>query len=183
SAYARPFTKVVFNCTGLASRTLGGVEDSKCYPTRGQVVLVKAPRIQTNMMRHGVDYETYVIPRPGSKGNVILGGYMQKGVADGATYASEVESILARTSALSPEMREQEPEVLAAFAGLRPSREGGARVEREELVVDGQRRLLVHNYGAGGTGFQAGFGMALDSVALVEDVLCGLGSSTLQARL
>jgi len=80
-------------------------------------------------------------------------------------------------------MREQEPEVLAAFAGLRPSREGGARVEREELVVDGQRRLLVHNYGAGGTGFQAGFGMALDSVALVEDVLCGLGSSTLQARL
>jgi len=81
SAYARPFTKVVFNCTGLASRTLAGVEDSKCYPTRGQVVLVKAPRIQTNMMRHGVDYETYVIPRPGSKGNVILGGYMQKGVA------------------------------------------------------------------------------------------------------
>lgn len=32
------------------------------------------------MMRHGKDYETYVIPRPGSNGNVILGGYMQKGV-------------------------------------------------------------------------------------------------------
>jgi len=103
--------------------------------------------------------------------------------SDGATYASETDSILTRTRALSPEMREQEPEILAAFAGLRPSREGGARVDREEIVVDGRRRPLVHNYGAGGTGFQAGFGMALDSVALVDDVLWELGCGTLQARL
>lgn len=80
SAYAGASTKIVFNCTGLAAGTLPGVEDPKCYPTRGQVVLVKAPHVRTNMMRHGTDYETYVIPRPGSKGNVILGGYMQKRV-------------------------------------------------------------------------------------------------------
>lgn len=80
SAYASPSTKIVFNCTGLGSKTLPGVEDPKCYPTRGQVVLVKAPHVRTNIMRHGVDYETYVIPRPGSNGNVILGGYMQKRV-------------------------------------------------------------------------------------------------------
>jgi hypothetical protein len=31
-------------------------------------------------MRHGKDYETYIIPRPQSNGNIILGGFMQKGV-------------------------------------------------------------------------------------------------------
>lgn len=71
--------RVVFNCTGNASRTLPGVEDAGCYPTRGQVVLVRAPNVHTNVMRHGKDYETYVIPRPLSNGNVVLGGYMQKG--------------------------------------------------------------------------------------------------------
>jgi D-amino-acid oxidase len=78
-AFSSPSTRVVFNCTGNAARTLRGVEDPKCYPTRGQVVLTRAPRVKTNIMRHGKDYETYVIPRPGSNGNAILGGYMQKG--------------------------------------------------------------------------------------------------------
>lgn len=72
-------TKIVFNCTGNAARTLAGVEDGKCYPTRGQVVLARAPEVTRNVMRHGRDEETYVIPRPQSNGNVILGGYMQKG--------------------------------------------------------------------------------------------------------
>ncbi|KAK7747795.1 D-aspartate oxidase [Diatrype stigma] len=183
SAYVGPSTKVVFNCTGLAAKTLPGIEDPKCYPTRGQVVLVRGPHIRTNMMRHGKDYETYVIPRPGSNGNVILGGYMQKKVGDGSTYASEVESILARTRDLSPEIRQQEPEVLAVFAGLRPSREGGARVEREEVQVGEKRRVLVHNYGAGGTGFQAGYGMALESVATIEDVLREIGSNISHTHL
>lgn len=79
AAFADPSTKVVFNCTGNAAKTLVGVEDSKCYPTRGQVILTRAPHVQTNVMRHGKGYETYIIPRPGSNGNVILGGYMQKG--------------------------------------------------------------------------------------------------------
>ena len=80
SAFTSPETKVVFNCTGNAAKILSGVEDAKCYPTRGQVVLARAPQVRSNIMRHGKDYETYVIPRPGSNGNVILGGYMQKGV-------------------------------------------------------------------------------------------------------
>jgi D-amino-acid oxidase len=31
--------------------------------------------------------------------------------------------------------------------------------------------VLVHNYGAGGTGYQAGLGMAEDAVGRVGDVL------------
>lgn len=76
---ANPAAEIVFNCIGNAARTMPGVKDPKCYPTRGQVVLVRAPQVRRNIMRHGKDYETYVIPRPESNGNVILGGYMQKG--------------------------------------------------------------------------------------------------------
>ena len=31
----------VINCTGLGSATLGGVQDTHVYPTRGQLVIVK----------------------------------------------------------------------------------------------------------------------------------------------
>jgi D-amino-acid oxidase len=34
---------IVINCTGNGAGTLGGIEDSKCYPTRGQTVLVRCP--------------------------------------------------------------------------------------------------------------------------------------------
>lgn len=70
-------TKLVFNCTGNASQKLLGVEDSKCYPTRGQVVHVKAPHVKYNIMRHSKDHFTHVIPRPISDGTVILGGSRQ----------------------------------------------------------------------------------------------------------
>lgn len=92
-------------------------------------------------------------------------------LSDGATYSYETESILERTKELSDEVRNGSLDVLAAFSGLRPSREGGARVEREDLTVAGQKRTVVHNYGAGGTGFQAGYGMALDAVRAAEPVL------------
>lgn len=80
SAFSSDHTRIVFNCVGNAARTMPGVEDPKCYPTRGQVVLTRAPHVTNNTMRHGKDYVTYIIPRPGSNGNVILGGYLQKGV-------------------------------------------------------------------------------------------------------
>lgn len=79
SAFLSKHTKVVFNCTGNGARHLPGVGDEKCFPVRGQILLARAPQIKQNIMRHGKDYETYIIPRPNSRGNVILGGFMQKG--------------------------------------------------------------------------------------------------------
>ncbi|KAL3469078.1 hypothetical protein BJX99DRAFT_242092 [Aspergillus californicus] len=170
-AFGTRATKVVFNCVGLAARTLPGVEDIKCYPTRGQVLLVRAPNVRINMMRHGKDYETYVIPRPGSNGNVILGGFMQKGVQDSSTYSHDTTSILKRTEELSSELHDVPYEQLAAFAGLRPSRDGGTLIRRDSIVLGGEKKVIVHNYGAGGTGFQAGYGMATEAVDTVEDLL------------
>jgi D-amino-acid oxidase len=80
SAFCDRSTKVVFNCTGNGAKSIQGVQDPKCYNTRGQILLTRAPHIAKNVMRHGKDYETYIIPRPQSNGNIILGGFMQKGV-------------------------------------------------------------------------------------------------------
>lgn len=96
------------------------------------------------------------------------------------TSASETRSILKRTDELSPELRKgPEPEIIVALAGNRPSRQGGARVERTEIVVGGVPHVLVHNYGAGGTGYQAGYGMALDAVDSVDDLLQRLSTKEL----
>ncbi|KAJ5351129.1 D-amino-acid oxidase [Penicillium brevicompactum] len=169
SGFLSPRTKVVFNCTGNAAKQLEGVQDSKCFPTRGQILLARAPQIQQNTMRHGKDYETYVIPRPHSNGNVILGGFMQKGVSTADTFGEETESILCRTKAMLPALDSSNTEILCAFSGLRPSRQGGARIAREEITLDetNGQRVVVHNYGAGGTGFQAGYGMAVEAVDTV----------------
>ncbi|EON97384.1 putative d-amino acid protein [Phaeoacremonium minimum UCRPA7] len=107
----------------------------------------------------------------------------QYGVRDGATYSYETESILDRTTRLSSELRKDKPEILAVFAGLRPSREGGARVERDQVSVAGKKRTVVHNYGAGGTGFQAGYGMAWEAVRTVEDILRELRGQNPQPHL
>lgn len=80
-------------------------------------------------------------------------------------------------------MRSSEPEVLAVFSGLRPSRQGGARVERDSIEVKGKKRAIVHNYGAGGTGFQAGYGMALDAVDAAGDILLQIQSPEARSRL
>lgn len=102
---------------------------------------------------------------------------------DGSTYSYETDSILQRTKGLSTELAQAEPEILAVVAGLRPSREGGARIERESLLISEESRVIVHNYGAGGTGFQAGYGMALDAVRSAEDVLRQVERTEVRARL
>jgi hypothetical protein len=89
------------------------------------------------------------------------------------TFGEETESILSRTKAMLPSLHSPQTEILGAFSGLRPSREGGARVAKEILDLKGAGRqgVVVHNYGAGGTGFQAGYGMAVEAVSNVTEEL------------
>lgn len=84
----------------------------------------------------------------------------------GDVYDDETESILARTKELFPAVGASTTEVLSVAAGLRPSREGGCRIEAE---ATSKGKLVVHNYGAGGTGYQAGMGMAITAVDLASE--------------
>lgn len=166
-------TKVVFNCTGNGSRLLGGVEDEKVYPTRGQVVVIRGPHVNQCILRWN-DEATYIIKRPDSRSDeVILGGYYQarKGTAD--TYAYETESILKRTTDLFPDLLKKNPfgdkiedlQILRVIAGARPCREGGVRIEKELIAPN---KVVIHNYGAAGNGYLCGLGMAHEAVSLLD---------------
>lgn len=52
--------------------------------------------------------------------------------------------------------------------GFGPFVKGGTRIEKEK--IDGM--WVVHNYGAGGAGYQSFYGWAKDTVSLIEEV-CG----------
>lgn len=94
---------------------------------------------------------TYIFPRnPG--GGIILGGCRQKGVWNEKIDLKLAEEIKIRCCKLAPELGKPEDlKVLMHGVGLRPSRKGGARVEKE--VISG--RTVIHNYGVGGAGYQA----------------------------
>jgi D-amino-acid oxidase len=58
-------------------------------------------------------------------------------------------------------------DIIRHGVGLRPVREGGTRVERER--IGGVQ--VVHNYGAGGAGYQSSYGCAQAAVDLVNEAL------------
>lgn len=159
---------LLFNCTGLGARELGGVKDHKVYPTRGQVVVIKAPHINENCVRWGKDYATYIIPRPGKNKELVLGGFLQVDNFNAQdTSQAETDDILKRTLTLLPKIGKApgDLEIMRVAAGLRPSRYGGPRIEKE-VKSDDAGLTIVHNYGASGYGYQGGLGMSYRAVKL-----------------
>ena len=63
-------------------------------------------------------------------------------------------------------------DVIHHSAGLRPMRIGGPRIEWEELQGN---LMVVHHYGAGGSGFQSSWGMAYAALTQLEMALSKLG--------
>jgi D-amino-acid oxidase len=54
----------VIVCTGIGTRSLGGVEDQGIHPIRGQTVLIRAPWVKFGRVSESESGElTYIIPR------------------------------------------------------------------------------------------------------------------------
>ncbi|KAK4898394.1 hypothetical protein LTR27_003990 [Elasticomyces elasticus] len=154
------------NATGLGAAKL--CADQAMYPIRGQTVLVKG-EAETIFTRSGSDYGAYCIPRPGA-GSTILGGTKEKGVWSETPDPKVTERILKHAALNVPELMTGPDggfEVISVQCGLRPGREGGARVEKE--VVGGKR--VVHAYGHAGGGYQNSIGSARLTQRLVEESL------------
>jgi D-amino-acid oxidase len=66
----------VVNCTGLGARFLEDVRDENVYPTRGQLIIVRAPNVTDIWRYEGPDpqYPSYILPR--GDGTAGLGGTM-----------------------------------------------------------------------------------------------------------
>ncbi|GLW35501.1 FAD-dependent oxidoreductase [Actinoplanes regularis] len=144
---ATAYAPVVVNTTGLAAGVLA--DDPAVHPARGQVVLVTNPGLTVSVRDEDhPDGMLYVHPR---SGDVVLGGTFEPDCHDPVPAEATARAIVERCIRLVPELRGAR--VLGQFAGLRPARHGGARVEAE----DG---WLVHNYGHGGAGMTLSWGCA-----------------------
>ncbi|KXH30523.1 FAD dependent oxidoreductase [Colletotrichum simmondsii] len=159
----------IFNCTGLGSYSLGGVEDRSMYPTRGQTILVEQPiqplkRMYFRSPRRVDNDTTYIFQRP-LAGGIVLGGCRQDGNWDKEVDPELTKTILQRCCALAPELGKPEDlKIIKHGVGLRPNRKGGPRIEAEKR----DEGLVVHNYGASGAGYQASWGMAAHAVKLAK---------------
>jgi len=172
----------VIVCTGLGARFLGGVEDTNVYPTRGQVLLIRAPWVKNCMSMSGGPGRvwTYMIPR--RSGDVIIGGTM--GVDDWyplprpETSRDIIERVLAMTQEIAPPAIRRDrkatvedilPLILEEGCGFRPSRTGGIRLESEIMIEkEGKEVIVVHNYGHSGYGYLSCFGSASMALELLE---------------
>lgn len=163
---------LVVNCTGIRSHHLGGVEDKDVIPIRGQIAIVanEANKMFTvSGTDDAADEVVYVMKRP-QAGGTVLGGSYQKGDWNTRVDGALAQRILKRCLDACPEMVNpgegiEKLEVLRHVVGLRPFREGGVRIAKE--TIEGVK--VVHNYGAGGFGYQASYGLADEVVELVED--------------
>ncbi|MFY1688118.1 FAD-dependent oxidoreductase [Plantactinospora sp. WMMB782] len=148
---------VLVNCTGLGSRYL--VPDDQVFPTRGQLVVVDNPGIET-FFQDWAEHEdlTYILPHGD---HVVLGGSATPGSEDLAPDPARAAAIVERCAAVEPLLRAAR--VRRILVGLRPSR-SSVRIERDQ--VDGHP--LIHNYGHGGSGLALSWGCADEVLALSE---------------
>ncbi|KAJ7344043.1 hypothetical protein DFH08DRAFT_781485 [Mycena albidolilacea] len=169
----------VINCTGLGALSIGDVLDTRVYPTRGEVLIIRAPWVQRDSGFRWTDgHISYMIPR--QTGDVILGGTYQPDDWHPKSRPETVKlikehGIQAFPELLHPSKREtlniEDLDVIEECVGLRPTRKGGVRLEIESLAVGERTIPIVHNYGHGGAGYQSSWGSATRAVQLLKSVL------------
>ena len=168
---------VIINCTGLGAREL--VEDLNMYPSKGLLVSVVSPWIKEWFQESGHHpRRAYIFPRPNE---VILGGCNEKGKEDLMIDPFEVQGIIDRCSKLVPSV--SEAEVKEIWAGVRPMRKGGVRLEKEHHDNE-EDPIVIHNYGHGSYGVTLSWGCAEEVIEIVGEAL-GLvrGHTLLKSKL
>ncbi|CAG8648714.1 10803_t:CDS:2, partial [Gigaspora rosea] len=149
-------TDIVINCSGLGSKTLGGVQDQDVCPASGQTVLVQLPigHVNWTFSRYAFgdlnkifnfvepqDKEelqgkgkriNYVIPR--DNGEVVLGGTYDLHNFSTTPDAKIADTIIVRCLSTRPDLLpkgETKLKIIRHGVGLRPVRKNGIRIEAE----------------------------------------------------
>ena len=137
---------LIINCVGIGAREL--VHDVDLEPHRGQVAIV--PKIDKMKCAIVCDDAPlmYAIPRTN---DCVFGGTNE--ISDKLMVdPTSTTRIVAECSRV---LKIDNPRALEERVGLRPFRKSGVRLEKEKLR-DG--RLVIHNYGHGGSGFTLSWG-------------------------
>lgn len=164
---------LIVNCTGLGAAKLGGVADKTVVPARGQIVVVRndaGKMISFSGTDDGEDEACYIMTRAAG-GGTVLGGCYQKGSWESQPDPNLAVRIMKRAVAACPQLTGgkgiEALDVIRHGVGLRPVREKGTRIEKEKIGDV----WVVHNYGAGGAGYQSSYGCAEAAVRLVGEAL------------
>jgi D-amino-acid oxidase len=158
---------LVVNSTGLLASKLGGVNDDRVFPIRGQIVRVRNNfPTQVSVKTPGYAGELfYAFPR--KEGGGIIGGTFIERNWSTVVDPDLSKRIIERAKKYIPELtsaeygNDEEIDVIEEYVGLRPAREGGVRIERVGSII--------HNYGIGGAGYQASYGLAEKVLKLANE--------------
>lgn len=194
AAHAHPtgqLAHAILNCTGLSSLSLPGVLDKTMYPVRAQIAHVRnEPRVMVSTVC-GPDCppdELCYIMQRAAGGGTAIGGCYQVGNWDSKVDVEMAARIMQRAVEVCPELTDERSlpaggewkagrgveslDVVNHWVGLRPCRKGGIRIEKEEVEgPGGEKVVLVHNYGHGGTGYQSSWGCAMRAAELVQEAV------------
>ncbi|BEI79947.1 hypothetical protein CcaverHIS002_0104760 [Cutaneotrichosporon cavernicola] len=172
----------VFVCVGLGASSLLGIADQSVYPTRGQVVRVRAPWIRSGYTRQVGSLaggeggqRTYVIPR--CTGDVILGGTREERDWDPYPRLETAKDILCRALDICPELEPPHARAPALEAGEKTLEAAWAAEmgEKEEKVKALEEVVVEHLVGfrpsrVGGTRLErAEVRLAGEIVALIHN--------------
>lgn len=175
----RPKVLFVVNATGT------GFGDLKTFPTRGQTVVTNLTSATKTVTRQNKDGTwSFIIPRF-FNGGTVIGGTKDLGSWQSEPSLATRERLLQGGKELAPYSRDGPNAPIADDApigvitdvvGRRPTREGGMRIEIEERQftgLDGQLKNgpVVHAYGAGGRGFEIGWGVAREVAAMAAPLI------------
>ncbi|RMZ76253.1 hypothetical protein DV738_g5060, partial [Chaetothyriales sp. CBS 135597] len=165
-----PKVDLVVNCTGLGAASLGGVQDKTVVPARGQIVVVRnsaGAMVDVSGTDDGDDEACYIMTRAAG-GGTVLGGSYQKGKWESQPDPNLAIRIMKRAVQACPQLTGgkgiEHLDIIRHGVGLRPVREAGTRIEKEHKG----NVQIVHNYGAGGAGYQSSYGCALAAVQLTD---------------
>ena len=171
-------TRVVVNCAGLGNR-MSLARDGNLVGARGQVLYVDAPGL-TDVLnvtaRHADGSESFCYAIPRGDFTVLGGTYEVR--EEHARTSPEVERrIWATCVDLLPPGSLDGAKIKGTWAGLRPVREAGVRLQLEPLGSDAMVaaaargvEAVISNYGHGGSGVTLCWGCADDVVRLANDL-------------
>jgi D-amino-acid oxidase len=133
---------------------------------------------------------SFIIPR-GFDGGTIVGGTKEPENWDSEPRLNTRDILLTAGQELLPYACDiskksddilsswKKKKVIADVVGRRPTRHGGMRIEAEKRrLSNGEKKNVIHAYGAGGRGFEISWGVAAEVVGMVNELLEKDGSVT-----
>ncbi|XBW37786.1 hypothetical protein QEN19_003366 [Hanseniaspora menglaensis] len=182
---------LIVNCTGLGARKIlstypceANEVKNQILPYKGQVCVINKDlpfQLTVDCLPSEENVSNYVktiknayqfshiFPR--SDGYAIVGGISVPNVYDNLKSDEVSKSIISNIKQFVPELEADGVPVKIVFdyVALRPGRKDGVRLEHKKY----EGFDVIHNYGIGGAGYQASFGLAYEVAEIARNFLVG----------